>query len=221
MITRSLPLVILALLNLILFGLAGIFSSEVTKAAGNETLVISPSCGTWSVGPSSTIQNNTPWRIKTVNDTKSADSYARDCYGGTGSSFDCSQYVQSRLPWTVDRNASCPFSDGICKGGAAYKMDTGIIDSHDHLGINTPKSERVSYRKVTTCSPIRATGYGVVENTTDALIPTNVDIFQYFYYGPTPSLDQNYTYKYDVLSGRDLPEYSLTYVSHPAAEIGC
>ena len=30
-------------------------------------------------------------------------------------------------------------------------MDTGHIDSHQALGINAPESERVQYRKVTTC----------------------------------------------------------------------
>lgn len=30
---------------MIVFGLAGVFSSAVTKAAGNEVLVVSPNCG--------------------------------------------------------------------------------------------------------------------------------------------------------------------------------
>ena len=42
---RSLPLACLALLNIAVFGVAGIFSSDVTKAAGNETLIRSPHCG--------------------------------------------------------------------------------------------------------------------------------------------------------------------------------
>lgn len=86
-------------------------------------------------------------------DTLAATTYSRACYGTTQNPLQCAQYSQQQLPWTVNQNATCPFTNGICFYGdsSAYEMDTGYIDSHEALGINAPKSERVQYRKVTTC----------------------------------------------------------------------
>lgn len=46
---RSLPLALLAMANLIAFALAGVFSSEVTKAAGDAVLIRSDNCGNWTL----------------------------------------------------------------------------------------------------------------------------------------------------------------------------
>lgn len=88
-----------------------------------------------------------------VNDTLAATTYSRACYGNSQNSLQCNQYPQPQLHWTVNQNATCPFADGLCFYGdsSAYEMDTGHIDSHQALGINAPQSERVQYRKVTTC----------------------------------------------------------------------
>ena len=88
-----------------------------------------------------------------VNDTLAATTYSRACYGSSQNLLQCSQYPQQQLPWQVNLNVTCPFTDDLCIYGdsSAYEMDTGQIDSHQALGINAPKSERVQYRKVTTC----------------------------------------------------------------------
>ena len=145
---RTLPVLALALLNITLFGLAGLFSSEVTKSAGNETLIRSPNCGYLNISqdnPSQIIATNLD-----LNNTIAATAYSRACYGTTADNLQCNQYVQQSLNWTSNQNATCPFGDDICIYGAtsAYEMDTGKLDSHEHLGINDRKANRVQFRKV-------------------------------------------------------------------------
>lgn len=136
-------------------GVAGIFSSEVAKAAGNETLIRSPDCGSlgFPQGVVGSPQALAAFNSMDVNDTLAATTYSRACYGNAQSPLQCTQYPQTQLHWKFNSNATCPFSNGLCIYGdsSAYEMDTGLIDSHHALGINAPKSERVQYRKVTTC----------------------------------------------------------------------
>lgn len=145
---RTMPVLVLAFLNLTLFGLAGIFSSEVTKAAGNETLIRSPNCGYLNISTDDPKQ--LAFNSVDLNDTLAATSYSRACYGSTQNNLQCNQYVQQSLPWTSNQNATCPFGDDICVYGAtaAYEMDTGKLNSHEQLGINARKADRVQFRKV-------------------------------------------------------------------------
>ncbi|KAL9065715.1 MAG: hypothetical protein Q9161_008050 [Pseudevernia consocians] len=150
---RTIPLLALALFNFVLFGVAGVFSSEVTKAAGNETLIRSPDCGSLNFTENAARQQSlAALNSMDVNDTLAATTYSRACYGSSQNLLQCSQYPQQQLPWQVNLNVTCPFTDDLCIYGdsSAYEMDTGQIDSHQALGINAPKSERVQYRKVTT-----------------------------------------------------------------------
>jgi len=66
---RSLPLAFFALLNLVVFAVAGVFSSQVTKAAGDETLVVSPNCGYWAADNGTSQQTLFAQSSKTLNDT--------------------------------------------------------------------------------------------------------------------------------------------------------
>lgn len=121
----SLPWVLTALLYLPLLGIASIFSSEVTKTAGNETLILSPNCG--FVGYDNSSLSTAPGlEVKSVHDTVSAANYARSCYGNdtTDKMFDCNIYVQPQIPWTSNQNATCPFAEGMCEisDTAAYEM---------------------------------------------------------------------------------------------------
>lgn len=134
-------------------GLAGIFSSEVTRAAGNETLIRSPDCGVLNSTNPGSQQALSAFEAIEARDTLAATTYSRACYGSTQNILQCAQYLKQQLPWKVNQNATCPFTNGICTygGSSAYEMDTGTIDSHEALGINAPKSERIQYRKVSTC----------------------------------------------------------------------
>ena len=145
---RTLPILTLAFLNISLFGLAGLFSSEVTKAAGNETLIRSPNCGYLNINVNDT--KETAFDTVDQDATVAATAYSRACYNTTQKSLQCNQYVQQSLNWTSNPNATCPFGNDICIYGAtsAYEMDTGKLDSHEHLGINDRKANRVQFRKV-------------------------------------------------------------------------
>lgn len=127
---------------------------QCSKAAGNETLIRSPDCGSLNLtGNSDSQQSLAAFNSVNVNDTLAATTYSRACYGSSQSLLQCTQYPQQQLPWKITQNATCPFTHDICIDGvsSAYEMDSGPIDSHDALGINAPNSERVQYRKVTTC----------------------------------------------------------------------
>lgn len=131
------------------------FSSEVAKAAGLETLIRSPDCGSLSFTDPGSQKALAALNSMDVNDTLAATTYSRACYGNLQNLLQCTQYPQQQLPWTVNQNATCPFTNDLCIFGdtSAYEMDTGHIDSHQALGINAPMSERIQYRKVTTCKP--------------------------------------------------------------------
>ncbi|KAI9813762.1 MAG: hypothetical protein M1827_003552 [Pycnora praestabilis] len=208
---RAVPLILLALTNLIAFGVAGIFSSEVTKAAGNETLVVSPNCGYWKITDES-IAGNPAFQAKVLNDTITAASYARACYGTTDNPLQCSSYTKQQIPWTTNNNASCPFASGMCyySDTAAFEMDTGPIDSHVMLGINAPKQDRVSYRKVTTCAPLHGKGFSEAWNATGG-IGASGDVFQRLFFGPIVNVS-NYTYQYNTHAAIDGFGYELTSV---------
>lgn len=207
---RSLPLSILALCNLLLFAVAGVFSSEVTKSAGNETLIRSPNCGMWTLDGSGSQQEIFAFQTKVLNDTITAASYARACYGSAQNVLECNQFAQQQIKWTTNKNASCPFESGVCFDGdtAAYEMDTGPIDSHAVLGINAPEHERVTYRKVTTCSPIHLRGREQDWNNTNKGAGTYGETFQRFFLGPMVDIS-NYTYEYNEHTAYDNIGYTL------------
>ncbi|KAI9716556.1 MAG: hypothetical protein M1812_005287 [Candelaria pacifica] len=207
---RSFPLVLLALTNLTFFGAAGILSAEVTKAAGNETLIMSPNCGFWHSGDV-TAGNTAGFQAKVLNDTITASNYARACYGNTGNVLQCNSYTKQQIPWKVNVNATCPFELGTCIGTntAAYEMDTGPIDSHEMLGINAPQKNRVTYRKVTTCAPIHTSGFAQLENYTAAEgLGLPGDQIEKLYYGPLADVS-NFTFFYNTHAEIDNFGYNL------------
>ena len=201
---RTVPLAGLALLNLALFGVAGVFSSQVTKAPGNETLVRSPNCGFVSLEDSGSVKAQVDYNSIDINDTLPAAAYQRACYDNVENSLQCGQFIQRQLRWTSNQSSPCPFSPEMCYSGdmTAYEMDTGLIDSHDDLGINAPRIHRVQYRKVTTCSPIQTKDYRTEVNDTDINSPTFNDTLVRYFYGDAV-VDANYTYQYNkhCLSG--------------------
>jgi hypothetical protein len=66
--------------------------------------------------------------------------------------------VQPALPYTINRNVSCPFSENACNG-TAISLDTGRLRSDTHLGVNTRPEDALSVRKVLTCVPLAGEKY--------------------------------------------------------------
>ncbi|OQV07370.1 hypothetical protein CLAIMM_11813 [Cladophialophora immunda] len=79
-------------------------------------------------------------------------------------------------------------------------MDTGLISSHRHLGLNAPVRDRIQYRKVTTCTILNDEKYisdwKNLSATADSPAKRVVDA----YYGPSPIADRNATYSFSEWS---------------------
>ncbi|PYH79582.1 hypothetical protein BO82DRAFT_385077 [Aspergillus uvarum CBS 121591] len=205
---RSLPLALLPILVLILFGVSGLFTSYITKAAGKSTLIIGPGCGGYSFNATDVTVSNT----KSLQDTYDAATYVRRCYQEDANELDCSTYIRPSLPFTTNPNASCPYDPNLCAdgGNAALQMDTGLLDSHGDFGINAPPHNRIKYRRVTTCAPVKhGSGLGSVQNdsTWGQIVYINAG---YQYYMGEPYL--NYTFSYTPIPSVDGVGYTLSAV---------
>lgn len=213
---RTLPFALLALMNAAFFGVAGIFSSETTKAAGNETLIRSPNCGALDLNSSLLYATGPqqPLRAQNIsqdtNDTNQASAYVKACYGASQDTLQCNHYVKAEIPWETNSNVTCPFAEGLCWWGdsAAYEMDSGLIDSHEALGINAKKADRVQFRKVTTCSPLHTKDHATELNVTDPTLVANGDTLDQSFFGPVVDTS-NYTYSYNEHSRVEDHGYEL------------
>lgn len=214
-ILRSWPWATLAIAYMSVFGVLSIFQSQTTKAVGNERLVLATNCGYWRVDNGLTAQSQAAFTQKTTNDRTLAANYARACYGGTPDRLQCNVYPAQSLLYTVDQNATCPFRDGTCVYGntAAFRMDTGLINSHFDLGINAPTHERVQTRMVTTCAPLHVRNFTTIlsGNQMDQALPE--DYFWERQYGNlstnTAAVSANYTFSYNPHAAIDDFGYSI------------
>lgn len=208
---RSLLLILFALAAKASWAFAGLFSSQVIKTSGSYLLLRgnSEQCGSWDF-PSDQLGAFAS-ELKVANDTLTAASYARQCYGSNDRNpLQCSAYIHPQLHWTTDLNASCPFESGTCafSDTAAYQMDTGLLNSHDDLGINAPKSERVAFRKVSTCAPLLMRPYARLENET-----VNGATFEFLrLYLGTQDPPYNWTYEYNMKETSINIGYDVRYV---------
>lgn len=94
--------------------------------------------------------------------TTAGKTYGQQCYGKTISAQQCSLFVTRQLSQDISRNVSCPFpgKSKICiRNSTNLRIDSGNIDSHDHLGINAPPKERFTFRDVLECAPLRTREY--------------------------------------------------------------
>jgi len=197
---RLLPLVIFAACSSAAFSVAGIFSSHVANPVGNEVLISSPNCG--SVFNSSVSQNVDSYLSYVVpyivQRTLKASNYALQCYADSISASDCSTYVKSSLPRTINRNASCPFEESICASKSGNLLiDTGYLDSFSQLGVNTKPEYQFQYRYRYHCAPLSTDGY------TRNFDETNSSVTQpvvRYYYGTPKGAKGNSTYTYQYPS---------------------
>lgn len=196
---RSLPWALFSISYIVVFAVLSIFgSSEVTKAAGQDRLIQSSQCGYWGTNGSTNAEGDYQtseigqgaFEAKVLKDSQDASAYARKCYDGSADALGCDMYATPVIRWE-GKATDCPFRDNICWRNNTYQMDTGLLDSHDDLGINTPMEERLKYRRVTTCAVLVEEGY--IEQSNDSALVT-------WNYGP--SGDQNYTMSYSKYAVR-------------------
>lgn len=207
---RSLPLFALALVTLGTFRAASLLTAEVTKAAGNETLLDSPNCAYW-LPANSLFSSQGAVRSKITSDAFVAASYSEACYSANlSATSECSTYAARNIPWTQVTNATCPWASELCLSpSTVYSMDTGLIDSHETLGLNAHKNDRLQYRRVSTCAPIDATKF---MNSSDS----NGYHVQQFNLGTVSYQHPGYpdaTYLYNNHTISDHIGYQIAYVS--------
>lgn len=188
---RVVPIIGTALLCVVTFTLAGGFSSQLSTGISNDVLLDGSNCG---IVDTSTYAAGSPIFAYVSTEASNAANYAQQCYSAnTSHTFDCTTYVKPRLPSTVDYNAPCPFQDDICRSNNSnIRLDTGYIDTLEHLGINLP--ERTLYRSILHCAPLVTEGYS--ENVSR---PDIGNMTRYFY-GETTIPDSGVNFSYEAPS---------------------
>ena len=157
-----LPLLTFTLLFIVAFTLAGGYSSQITSTTGNEVLLRGDGCARVNRFGSDTGSSSIAYMAWTAARFEDASNYAQQCYAGQGDKpLDCNRFYVRRLPTEkTNGNYKCPFESDICLSNATnLRLDTGYIDSNDHLGLNAPPSQRFLSRRVLTCAPLKTEGY--------------------------------------------------------------
>ncbi|KAK8078524.1 hypothetical protein PG996_004694 [Apiospora saccharicola] len=191
---RLLPLLVFAILFIVGFTVAGGYSSQITSAMGDEVLINGDDCGFLSWMTNITDMNSTfainSWAADKIND---ASNYVQQCYASQGTNlFDCDRFVVQSLPTTTDSNYGCPFASDICHDNATnIRLDTGYLDSNNHLGLNAPYEQRFIWRQVLSCAPLKTSGY------TSSHIHNNQTFVRYNY-GGFSSFNATLNYTYSV-----------------------
>jgi len=187
-IGRTLPLAVAAIIIWSSFIAAGVFVAEVASKAYGDVVVLGTPlyCGDleWGIGDTTNLSDaeaQERWRSslaardrKIGANVKWSRTYSEAYMLGT--SAPSSPFKQSILPYTAT-DVPCPWTiNTTCygfnrtRGGSALRMDTGLLDSHTHFGINAPLQDRIQFRKVSTCGVVDWAPF-VVEsegNLTDA-----------------------------------------------------
>lgn len=205
---RAFPLLLTTLIQVFIFAVASIFSSEVLDVT-DIVLVHSPYCGyqTYSAGPGP-LRTTTDFGmlnaalVEHQEAIQASSSYARRCYSANAGE-DCDSFVIPQIHTGFELNVECPFEPSMCLAGTqgAMAVDSGYIHTDTHLGINSGPEDSLAYRRVTTCSPLRTAGFSAWQSTKiDGSLPQFLD-FSYGNYlaGPNGPVSAP-TFTYDVKS---------------------
>ncbi len=157
-----------------------------------------------------------PFRRIGLSQTILAETYVSQCYGSSPSnSGACGVYAATSINFTSN-DTDCPFSSqDICitTNSTPFQLDSGPIDSQNDLGINSVPSDRVTYRKVTTCSPIHSTRFARIiwanETSEKSLWPSDTRL-QQFYFGPITGANVTWTFQYSEWAPGDGFGYDIT-----------
>jgi hypothetical protein len=159
---RLWPLILLSFICLIVFMVAGHISSAISTVFDDEVrreCVNTRNATSISEGNSRIIFE--PFELSEL--LRDSSKYAANCYSTTEYSglVNCKGFVTRSLPTKETNNrAKCPFEQKICRNANGnLRLDTGYIDSNDHIGLNAPVSERLAWRYVLHCAPLQTRGY--------------------------------------------------------------
>lgn len=190
---------------------AGIESSKITAGvtAANDVRLKPENCGQ-SVWDPDGVKNQLSfgtWLTKTGRDAR---TYVETCYGNSSiqeGPGNCAKFPVEQISYYMSTGEQCPFADGMCLTGpnTAFKLDTNYIDSHKVLGINAPVSDRISIRKLATCSVLQSSDYS--NSTTTKNSDGTVWKRHNLWFGPYSPED--YTYQYSDSAAVDGFGYEL------------
>ena len=202
--SSSMVIVLLAISHAAFFMVAGAFSAALANAGESR----SPYCGDFNQSYLATVNNGVnasttgtfqlslEFIAKEEHDIQLSLEYARECYMASSLSSSCDTFQQPRLNWKTFQNGSCPFDLTKCSDSGTTVFDTGLIDSHNDLGINAHSNDRLLYRRVTNCTVLNDTAQVTlwVNGTKNAGAPP-VDI-AYPYFGYSIQYPTEWTYAY-------------------------
>lgn len=157
---RLIPLLLLSLLSLSAFAVAGGFSSAISTSVGDEVLLKPANCNL--IPPSGNVDTDSAVRALYAERLNNAVNYAQQCYNTSSSGLlECGRFRTSHLPTVVaNKSAECPFQNEICRSHEDnLRLDTGYIDSNGQLGLNAPTNQRFAWRYVLHCAPLRTSNY--------------------------------------------------------------
>ncbi|KAF3766253.1 hypothetical protein M406DRAFT_11941, partial [Cryphonectria parasitica EP155] len=188
--TRSLPLLVLSIFWLASWTVASVFSSQVSSAMGNEVLLLSEHCGfVYVTSVNATTYDEALLFTWLYQYLESSTNYAEQCYGSDDSNLvGCDTFVHRNLPYNITTTAECPFDKNIClDDNSTIVLDSGLVDSREDFGLNTPDGQQFQIRMRVECAPIRTEGYTTNFNLSDDRSYTQ------YWYGPSGG---NFTYEW-------------------------
>ncbi|KAI1734566.1 hypothetical protein F4680DRAFT_453841 [Xylaria scruposa] len=205
------------------FTVAGGFSSRISTGIGDEVLVKSNNCGypflTSIFDDPEKHFAGLPYRAGLINN---AANYALQCYLSNNSvGLDCNRYIRKHIAGTVDMEAPCPFDNHMCRNESLnIRLDSGYIDSHKDLGVNSPVDQRILWRNVLQCGPLTTEGFTSEQNSAD-----QNENFTLYHYGTTMGVQGDpldYVYKaasvesqYSYMTNTDIIDTYYTYHLNP------
>lgn len=177
----------------------------MSSMAGDEVLLDGSSCAWLAVAHAIDYDADIAWQAWVARTVSEAFNYAQQCYVSPSSSnrkmaapgTSCATFVRPQLSGERDSSAACPFAPELCALGQTgnLRLDSGYLDSHHDLGMNSPKSERILMRSVLHCAPL------VVDGNSEAMTVDNETAYTAYGFGNATVFDDkdhywllNYTY---------------------------
>ena len=201
MLLRMLAPVVITSCCVFGFIIASGFSSRVSTGTGNEVLISSDFCG-WinsSIDTSAEV-NEAIIRPALYSELVAQTNYAKECYLSNASSvLDCATLVKKNLAdrLIINTHSPCPFSGDICrKNDSNLMIDSGYLDSNNDFGLNTPPDQRVQFRHVLQCAPLKT------ENRTSSHNISSDRSYTRYHFGPYSVYEQRRDYTYEYTNDR-------------------
>ncbi|EMD67266.1 hypothetical protein COCSADRAFT_188049 [Bipolaris sorokiniana ND90Pr] len=200
---RILPVILIASAISVGSVAAGLLSSRILTNSNQEVLIAGRNCGIYVSDPDSQLSPLEPLLLYHSQRAVDAFTYAMQCYhrGDTIQNELCETFARPKLPFTSDRNASCPFAGEICKSDFGnILLDSGLLHSQVHLGLN--QDPQFTLRHQTHCAPLKTAGF-----TDTVMAPNSSQARQIYRYGNTYGPDGNGSHIFAVDVRHEKPSF--------------